>query len=926
MANTGSTLFDRLQKKNTFPTGNRKVPDVFFKINFDEHGAYLEIVNTKGEPIETDYRLFEGAVRDVLRAVENILERNDFVIDWEKPADRIYLAEHDFLIRQLYDCSNLLGKTGKSLAFRPGIVQLELSLQEDQQVIESRLAFEWEGELISVEHVLNENHVYAGEALYVTQPVGDAFATLPYFATTIQQRELEKYLSLAYSYFENLKVRYKDYRTQWNRDLLYAQPSLAFEKIDPDHALYLRVTYTLPGFELDLLDRYEITTIVRLNDMERTLHIQEIARQNKAELTEEIMKMITKHKKGKNAVSYDADADLLIISEEAAKEFIQKDLPVLLGKYSLFGAEKLKTYKLRPVQPKLDLSLSSGIDFFEGDAGLEIEGERFRLFDVLSQYRKNNYITLSDGTNAIINLEYIQKLERIFKKQKKGVKLSFFDLPLLEDLLDQQLESQAFSKSKEVFAGFNQLKDQKTKLPAVKAKLRPYQEQGYKWLNYLHEHQLGGCLADDMGLGKTLQTITLLSKIYPKQKQPTLIIMPKSLLFNWENELSKFNPELRFYTYYGTTRNLDEAMQHHLILTTYAMVRNDIEALKEVSFYYTILDESQNIKNLQAQTTKAVLLLRTKHRLALSGTPIENNLGELYSLFRFLNPSMFGSAEEFNEHYLSPIQRNNDRDAIQQLRKKIYPFILRRLKQDVLQELPAKMEQTLYVEMSDEQKLLYEQRRQYFQQSIRSQIEQNGVQRSQFFILQALSELRQIASLPETRTDGVVISPKRELLTETLLDATANGHKVLVFANFIAAVEIIGEELENAGIGYVSMTGATKDRQALVNRFQTDPDCMVFLMTLKTGGVGLNLTAADMVFIFDPWWNKAAENQAIDRSHRIGQKRTVMSYKLITRGSIEEKILQLQEQKKELFDSIISSDSASIKALDEKDVEFILGS
>jgi SNF2 family DNA or RNA helicase len=426
-------------------------------------------------------------------------------------------------------------------------------------------------------------------------------------------------------------------------------------------------------------------------------------------------------------------------------------------------------------------------------------------------------------------------------------------------------------------------------------------------------------------LGKTLQAITLLSEIYPKEKKPSLIVMPKSLLFNWENEIAKFNPKLSFYTYYGNQRNLDEAMKHHLVFTTYAMLRNDIEAFKEEEFYYVMLDESQNVKNLNAQTTKAVMLMQSKHRLALSGTPIENNLGELYALFRFLNPAMFGSAEEFNIHYALPIQKNNDKEAIAGLRKKIYPFILRRLKKDVLKELPDKIEQTLFVEMTDEQKLFYEQRRQYYYQTIRNQIAENGVQKSQFFILQALSELRQIASVPESKTDGQIISPKRELLVEQVLDAAANGHKVLIFANFIAAIETISEELHNAGIEYVAMTGATRDRQSLVSRFQSDPQCKVFLMTLKTGGVGLNLTAADMVFIFDPWWNKAAENQAIDRSHRIGQSKSVMSYKLITKGTIEEKILLLQEKKKELFDNIISSDSASIKALDENDVEFILG-
>ncbi|MEM9849079.1 MAG: DEAD/DEAH box helicase, partial [Bacteroidota bacterium] len=324
-------------------------------------------------------------------------------------------------------------------------------------------------------------------------------------------------------------------------------------------------------------------------------------------------------------------------------------------------------------------------------------------------------------------------------------------------------------------------------------------------------------------------------------------------------------------------------------------------------------------------TTKAIMLLKSDHRLALSGTPVENNLGELYSLFRFLNPTMFGTLNNFGKNYLTPIQKYGDKSAMQHLRKKIYPFILRRLKKDVLKDLPDKIEQTLYVEMSDQQQKLYEQRRQFYQVAINSQIAEKGVQGSQFFIFQALNELRQIASVPENLSDGKIPSPKRELLQEQLLDTVANGHKALVFANYLSAVELISEAVESAGIGYVSMTGATRNRQKLVDRFQNDPDCRVFIMTLKTGGTGLNLTAADTIFIFDPWWNVAAENQAIDRAHRIGQKNTVLAYKLITQGTIEEKILKLQEVKKELFDSIITTDGSATKSLTEEDINFILG-
>jgi SNF2 family DNA or RNA helicase len=461
----------------------------------------------------------------------------------------------------------------------------------------------------------------------------------------------------------------------------------------------------------------------------------------------------------------------------------------------------------------------------------------------------------------------------------------------------------------------------------VNATLRPYQQQGFKWLQYLHENKLGGCLADDMGLGKTLQAITLLAEIYGKDKKalPSFIAMPKSLLFNWENEIKRFAPQLSSYTWHGAQRDIIKARECNIILTTYAMLRNDIEVWKEEKFLYAILDESQAAKNIQSQVHKAALLLNASYRLSLSGTPVENNLSELYALFRFLNPAMFGSADNFNQNYLNPIQKHDDKNAVQELKRKIYPFILRRLKKDVLKELPDKIEQTLYVEMSDSQARYYEQRRLFYKESIEQQVAMKGIQQSQFFIFQAMNELRQIASVPESQTENRIHSPKLEILMEQLEDAIANKHKILVFANYLSAVELIGEELNKRSIDFVTMTGSTRNRQELVERFQNDTECKVFILTLKTGGTGLNLTAADIVFIFDPWWNKAAENQAIDRAHRIGQDKKVMSYKLITMNTIEEKILQLQEVKSALFENIISTDSASLKALSEEDIQFILG-
>jgi SNF2 family DNA or RNA helicase len=428
-----------------------------------------------------------------------------------------------------------------------------------------------------------------------------------------------------------------------------------------------------------------------------------------------------------------------------------------------------------------------------------------------------------------------------------------------------------------------------------------------------------------MGLGKTVQAITLLSYIYPKSKTPSLIVMPRSLLSNWQNEIDKFNPNLSYYRYHGTDRDAKELTKHNIILTTYAIVRNDIEKLKEVKFDTIILDESQNIKNLDSKISKAVMLLEGEHKFALSGTPIENSLFELYSLFRFINAGMFSTIREFKKDYAEPIQGESNEDVARVLRAKISPFLLRRLKDDVLTELPAKQEQVIYVDMDDRHRKFYEQKRAYYKGILDTQIAVNGINQSKFVILQAFNELRQIASAPELKSANGIASSKVEQLFDMLEDIVANGHKVLIFANFLGSLDLIASKAESMGIEYLMMTGSTRDREALVNKFQNDKKYSLFLMTLKVGGVGLNLTKADYVFIFDPWWNKSAENQAIDRTHRIGQKNKVFAYKMITKGTIEEKILELQMQKQDMTDMVIGGDESGLKQLSSSDLDYILG-
>jgi len=926
MKETTTDIFEKLKRSKPLITKEKSVQAVFFQLNFDADGAYLCVINEKGKQISPGHEYFAGPTREVLKSIENIRKQNSFRIDWNKPGGQIYLSEHDYLFWPLRQCDNFVDDSMNRLRFSDEESRIRMIIEESKKgMLKSRIVLSHGGKRLEPVQLLNESHAFADGIIYQIQALSENFRLLELFQTVLLQNTFERYLSLLFSYFSNISVRYQDY-TVTPGEPKQTRPTLMIEKIDPDNSLHLRVSTSLPGLDPDFMESYDVTRVASINDLEKKIVVSDVLHEEIVSVFTEIEKLLKKHKRAiKDGPGFFMDDNLFIIEESLASAFIYAELPNLIARFSIMGAEKLKTYKVRAVTPKLSLSLSHGINFLEGDASLEIEGFTMPLFDALNQYNKNSYITLSDGTHAIVNQNYMNRLMRLFKKQKDKVKVSFFDLPLVEELIDEKIAETAFKKSREIFLGFNNLAKSKCVIPELRATMRDYQKQGFKWANYLHQHGLGGCLADDMGLGKTLQAIALLASIYPRQKKPSLVIVPKSLLFNWENEILKFRPDLTYTIHHGLVRDLSAAKGKNLIITTYATVRNDIEAFRVEEFYYVILDESQNIKNLNSQISKSVMLLNSKHRLALSGTPIENNLNELYALFRFLNPAMFGSPEEFSRNYAIPVQKNDDKDALHELKKKIYPFILRRLKRDVLKELPEKVEQTLYVDMSDEQKIFYEQRRLFYYETVKAQISRNGIKKSQFFILQALSELRQIASIPESKSENGIISPKREVLVEQILDLVANNHKILVFANYLNALDCIAEDLEKDGIKYLLMTGATRDRKLLVEQFQEDESCKVFLMTLKTGGIGLNLTAADYIFIFDPWWNKAAENQAIDRTHRIGQDKTVFAYKLITRGTIEEKILQLQEKKSELFDRLISSDGASIKSLNETDVEFVLG-
>lgn len=448
----------------------------------------------------------------------------------------------------------------------------------------------------------------------------------------------------------------------------------------------------------------------------------------------------------------------------------------------------------------------------------------------------------------------------------------------------------------------------------IKAQLRDYQQHGLNWLAFLHKHRLGGCLADDMGLGKTLQAITFLQYLKTSQKPeiPSLIIAPTSLIFNWNKEVEKFCPTLKMLTFTGGDRGVkkDDFKKYDLILSTYGTLLNDIDFLKDENFHYVILDESQAIKNPDSKRYKAVRLLKAYNRLVLTGTPIENNTFDLYAQLNFLNPGLLGSMSHFKTTFSDSIDKDKDEEASQLLGKIIMPFVLRRTKEDVAKELPDKTESIIYCEMGSEQRKVYDFFKDKYRDYLLNKIDENGVAKSQMYILEGLTKLRQICNstaLISEEEDFGQFSVKLETLIEHIKEKTGQ-HKILVFSQFVKMLQIIRARLDEEHIGYEYLDGQTRDRQSSVDNFQQNKDVRVFLISLKAGGTGLNLTEADYVYIIDPWWNPAVENQAIDRCYRIGQDKKVMAYRMICKDTIEEKIVALQTKKKAVAASIISVD------------------
>ncbi len=581
-------------------------------------------------------------------------------------------------------------------------------------------------------------------------------------------------------------------------------------------------------------------------------------------------------------------------------------------------------------------SVSSGMDWFDLEGSIDFDGQTVPLPRAVRAYlRGERTIRLGDGSMGLLPEEWLSKnlalleLGKTVKGKKNKLRYPSGQALLLDSLLQEsQVESidQRFLELKDALRNFEGIEKHPVPRDFV-GKLRRYQEASLGWFKFLERFGFGGVLADDMGLGKTVQLLAWLAG-HPGRRpgNPSLVVAPTTLVFNWLNEAARFTPKLKVTSYSGGDRHtlLKDMSKFDIILTTYGLLRRDIARLREIEFNYVILDESQAIKNPDSQTAKAARLLNAAHRLCLTGTPLENHVGELWSQMEFLNPGLLGSKTVFERRFAKPISQDQ-KDAASILKDIVKPFILRRTKQMVARDLPEKMEQIIRCPMTEEQARIYRQLRDHYRSSLFNGSGKKSVGKAKFKILEGLLRLRQAANHPALVGQQDITSGKLIELVTLIDEAVSGGHKALIFSQFTKMLRLIRNALEERSITYEYLDGRTPlaKREAKVRNFQEKEDISLFLISLKAGGVGLNLTAADYVFLVDPWWNPAVESQAVDRTHRIGQDKRVFTYRFITIDSVEEKVLALQEKKQQLVSSILTGSKDMLRNLTAADLELL---
>jgi len=723
----------------------------------------------------------------------------------------------------------------------------------------------------------------------------------------------------------------KEHRVEFDKSLVQeikdGNPEAKLYLMEKGEYLVFQPSFSYKGYETKIKDRDEV--VVPQGDKVMIVH------RNREKENEFIQKLQNLHS---SFVYNEESGTLALKGTDVLKNnwfFLFVDAMKEM-KTPVFGFEALKNFRFNTAKPQTKIFISSNTDWFDAKVDILFGDQQVSVAEVKRALaNKQQFVQLNDGTLGILPEEWLKKyalLFRVGEGKTNTLKLSRYHLSVVDELYESRDEEELVIKLEEKYENlkqFNQIKEIEAS-DSLKKILRPYQVSGYHWLNYLKEIKWGGILADDMGLGKTVQALSYL-EYYKKQngKLKTLVVCPTTLIYNWENEIEKFTPSLTHHIHHGglRTREKESLLNQDITITTYGTLRSDIKMLMNIEFDYVILDESQAIKNPSSKVTKAACLLNAKNRLCMSGTPLQNNTFDIFAQMNFLNPGMLGTMEFFRQEFAIPIDKFGEKDRKEHLKKLLYPFILRRTKEQVAKDLPDKQEVILFCEMENEQRSIYDAYRNDFRNQILGAIETQGIQKSQLTILQGLMKLRQICDSPAILNEQEKFENHSIKLDELAreLSEDMGDHKALIFSQFLGMLALIRAKLEELGIKYEYFDGSTAapDREKAIQSFQNDNDVRVFLISLKAGGVGLNLTAADYVYIIDPWWNPAVEQQAIDRTHRIGQTKNIFAYRMICKDTIEDKILLLQEKKRALAKDIISDDTTFVKALTKEDVEYL---
>ena len=723
----------------------------------------------------------------------------------------------------------------------------------------------------------------------------------------------------------------REYQVEFDKSLVKeiksGDPEVKLMLQEKGDYLVFQPVFNYKGFETKANDKETIT--IPDGDKILIIHRNKEAEQKFIDSLEALHSQFIKPQEGNSLILKGADVlrnNWFFLFVDAMKE----------AKVPVFGFEALRNFRFNTSRPSTHIHVSSGLDWFDAKVEIDFEGQRVGIADIKKAIAaKQSFVQLGDGTLGILPDEWLKRYSLLFKVgdgKSDKLRLSKYHMSVIDELYENRDITELSFALDEKFERLREFKQ----IPEIEAPeylqsiLRPYQTAGYQWLNYLNDVGWGGILADDMGLGKTVQALAMLEHYKTKESGlKAMVVCPTTLIYNWENEIKKFTPSLTWRIHHGSmrTRDVAELQSANVIITTYGTLRSDIQVLLKINYDYVVLDESQAIKNPASKVTKAACLLNAKNRVCMSGTPLQNNTFDIFAQMNFLNPGLLGSMEFFRNEFATPIDKFGEQEQKEHLRKLLFPFILRRTKEQVAKDLPEKTETILFCEMDKEQRKIYDAYRNSYRDKIMGNIDQQGIDKSQLTILQGLMKLRQICDSPAILNEEEKYPNHSIKLDELTRELTENigEHKALIFSQFLGMLALIKAKLEEEGIPYEYFDGSTNinDRQKAIDSFQNGDRSRVFLISLKAGGVGLNLTAADYVYIVDPWWNPAVEQQAIDRTHRIGQTKNIFAYRMICIDTIEDKILQLQERKRKLASELISDDANFVKALTKADVEYL---